>query len=383
MRISLVNPAGYLPADAPWLPLGAVRLATLLEDAGHDVTLFDEEAFGLADLETVLDTDVLCLTGMSHQAERIRYWIARAKDRGIRSIVGGVHATLSTDALDADVVLTGPGELVIADVVEGDSTNQIIRTSPTPEALEATPYPARRRYGWHRYAERSDGRPAIRILGAYGCPYRCRFCCNRQVSGGRIVFRSAESIGREIEENREDLGDVDVVFAMSAFTVNRRWTREVCEVMARLGTRWKATTRVDIVDREIIQAMKDSGCYALGFGVESGSDRVLEVLGKRTTSEQARDAFAICREVGLDSWAMFMSYVPGEDAVSLAATESLAKELSPPLGWTVQRYSPLPGSEFWDDLDRWGMRVGRDEIPGSFGPVGFVPHTFCTDERAA
>jgi radical SAM superfamily enzyme YgiQ (UPF0313 family) len=75
---------------------------------------------------------------------------------------------------------------------------------------------------------------------------------------------------------------------------------------------------------------------------------------------------------------MFMTHVPGETSDSLAATRRLAEELAPPLGSTFQRFSPLPGSEFYDELEKWGKVQDRREELG-FGPVAFIPEAFAAD----
>ncbi|GAG52131.1 unnamed protein product, partial [marine sediment metagenome] len=210
-----------------------------------------------------------------------------------------------------------------------------------------------------RYRERVGDLPAIRVVGARGCPFACKFCCNPALTNRRFQFRKPESVAAEIAAAQEELGIKAVVFAMSDFTLNRNWTEQVCEKVGALGVKWKATTRDDLVDRELLRLMKESGCVALGFGVESGSDRVLAILGKGTTTAQARQAFAWAREVQLPTFAMFMTHVPGETPESLAETQRFAKELAPPLGSTFQRFSPLPGSEFYDELETWGKVVDR------------------------
>ena len=95
------------------------------------------------------------------------------------------------------------------------------------------------------------------------------------------------------------------------------------------------------------------------------------------TAEQARQAFALCREERIPTWAMFMTHVPGETPATLQATHALAEELDAPLGSTFQRFSPLPGSYFWGHtLEPHGVVCDRTQVPGTFGPVGFKPNAF-------
>ena len=101
MKVAFINPKGFLPADA-WMPLGALQLATVLA-ADHDVILVDEEHFEV-DPESIQDCDVLCVTGMSHQAAGIDQWIARGNRWNKRVIVGGVHASLNPEMIKNAIV---------------------------------------------------------------------------------------------------------------------------------------------------------------------------------------------------------------------------------------------------------------------------------------
>ena len=374
-----MNPRGWLKAE-PWMPLGAVGLATLLSRR-HEVSFVDEERFGGVGAEVIEDADVVCITGMSHQAEGIRLWASRARLMGKWAIIGGVHATLSDDTFEEATVVVGPGERVIGEMVDKPGRWSSRHWALPLMSPDAYPWPDREMFRWGEYRERMGGLPAIRVVGARGCPFRCKFCCNRELTGGKMKHRLPHEIEAEIRDGIARLGIKAVLFAMSAFTVNKTWAAGMSSRLGRLGVKWKATTRVDLVNREVLRAMKDGGCAGLGFGVESGDDAVLRVIGKGTTVAQAREAFAMCREVGLPTWAMFMTHVPGETPGSLRRTRMLAEELAPPLGATFQRFSPLPGSEFWGrGLEKWG-RTTVDRQAGGFGQVGFVPAAFDREAR--
>lgn len=375
MKIAFINPKGYLKSE-PWMPLGATQLATILAAAGHDVQLLDEEQFAVPQ-QDLQEADVVCITGMSHQADGIARWVRRCRDWRKRVVVGGIHATLALDHVEGAAVVSGPGEEIIERAVAGSEIDPH-QIAPPVDNLDTFPFPDRERFGWSRYQERMGDLPAIRVIAARGCPFACKYCCNRALTNGRLRLRDPEAVAEEIAHSQRQLGIKAAVFAMSVFTVSRKWTEEMCDRLAVLGLKWKATTRVDLVDRELLHLIKESGCAALGFGVESGSDRVLEILGKGTTTAQARQAFAWAREAQLPTFGMFMTHVPGETSDSLAATRRLAEELAPPLGSTFQRFSPLPGSEFYDELEKWGKVQDRREELG-FGPVAFIPEAFAAD----
>ncbi len=379
MRIAFVNAEGWL-RPGPWMPLGAVALCTLLARR-HDVTLLDAEQFPVPD-SAARDADLICVTGMSHQARGVAAWVGRARAWGKPVIVGGVHASISPREIAGAAVVAGPGEPVIERIVEdGAGAPAKILQVPELDDPDRFPVPDRRRFGWDRYRETLDGLPAIRVLGGRGCPYACRSCCNRGLTGGRVRLRAPAAIAEEIRRAQGELGIRGVDFALSVFSHDRTWALELCERLARLNVAWKATTRVDRVDLELLVAMRRSGCVALGFGVDSGDDRILRVLRKGITAEQARAAFALAREACLPTFARFMTHVPGETPETLARTRRFAAELAPPRGATFQRFSPLPGSPFDAELEQWGQVTERAD--GGFGPRGFVPWAFCEESAAA
>ena len=377
MKVAFINPKGYLQADE-WMPLGAIQLATVLT-AEHEVLLVDEEHFEI-EIDRVQECNVICITGMSHQASGIDRWIALANEWNKRVIVGGVHATLNPEMIKNAFVVVGPGEKVLPNLLEGPPRQEVIHALPIKN-LNKLPFPMRKEFGWNSYSEMYDNKPAIRVLAARGCPFGCRFCCNRRLTKGRFELRNPADVAEEISVAIQNLGIGSVVFAMSVFTLSRNWTVKMCRKLKALGVRWKATTRVDLVDRELLEVIKEGGCKALGFGVESGHNEILKILNKGTTTNQIRETFELAKKIDLPTFAMFMTHVPGETPETLSITKRFAEELDPPLGATFQRFSPLPGSPFFEEIHTWGQLVKREETQG-FGPMGFIPYGFISDNQS-
>ncbi len=377
MRVALINPKGYLDSNR-WMPLGLLRLATVLS-SNHDVKLLDEEVFNV-EADEIDGADVVCVSGMSHQQEGMKKWARLACEKEKQLIVGGIHTTLTDESFAGAAIVKGPGDEILPRLLDSLPVEGVFEAR-WPANLDSIPFPDRKKFGWERYGEKFQNRPAIRVLGAVGCPFACKFCCNRSLSGGKLILREPEAIAAEIESSRRDLGFEVVVFAMSVFSVKKSWAERMCGLLKDLGVNWVGTTRVDLVDRELLELFKSSGCIHLGFGVESGSDEILRIMQKGTTKAQARQAFSWAREVGLPTLAMFMTHVPGETLETLRETLEFAKELAPPLGCTFQRFSPLPGSEFYDELDKWGKVIERRGDRGEFGPIGFIANAFIGIEK--
>ena len=117
---------------------------------------------------------------------------------------------------------------------------------------------------------------------------------------------------------------------------------------------WGCNSRVDTVDRETLGFMRRAGCWIIGFGVESGSDEILERIGKGATVEQARRALAMCREAGIRPYAFFMVGLPGETERTAAQTLDLIRtigadfiEMNVPV--------PFPGTRLAEEAEREGL----------------------------
>lgn len=133
------------------------------------------------------------------------------------------------------------------------------------------------------------------MITSLGCPYKCSFCIP-----GTMDFKLRD-IDNCIEELRyiRSLGIREILFQDSTLTVNRKHIVRLCKRMIeeKLGMKWICLSRVDNVDRELLELMKKAGCHSIQFGVESGDEDVLKDIQKGITKEQVKNAFRWCKEV--------------------------------------------------------------------------------------
>jgi radical SAM superfamily enzyme YgiQ (UPF0313 family) len=150
-------------------------------------------------------------------------------------------------------------------------------------------------------------------------------------------------------------GAQQFTFYDDAFTVNQARTREICEEIQKRGLKveWDCETRVDMITKELLQKMKEAGCIAVWFGVESGCQNVLQSMGKNFNLNQARRAFKWAKEVGLLTEASAILGFPGETKESLMETVKFAEELNPILlGYYIA--TPYPGTPLYDFVKEKG-----------------------------
>src|SRR5690606_30846270 len=137
--------------------------------------------------------------------------------------------------------------------------------------------------------------------------------CSKSIFGKVIRFRSSQNIIEEMRELYDEYGVEQVFFEDDLFTQNRKRVLDFCDAMERElpGKKWGAMARVDTVDRETLSRMKQVGCIELAFGVESGSQAILDLLKKGITVEQVKRTFKLANEIGIVAGMFLIVGVPG------------------------------------------------------------------------
>jgi anaerobic magnesium-protoporphyrin IX monomethyl ester cyclase len=362
-------------------PLGLAYCAAAVEEwADAEVGLVDAVA-GKNGVDEILDVvaaerpDLLYVAAGTSTLWRDLAFLARAKaaSPGTATAVMGTHVSARPDdgfaGPGADFLVRGEPEATCADLaraVRGDvACNDVAGLSwrdgsrvvhnplrPLIAELDALPHPARRFFRPYHYDPpfMRHGRFDI-IITSRGCPYPCNYCSTGAYYGRKIRFRSNEDVLAELREMVEGEGVRQVGFWDDTFTIGKRRVVELCDLIAASGLdfSWMCMSRVDTVDDEVLAALKRGGCYLVIYGVESGSQRVLDRMGKMTTVEQARQAFEATARAGLEAAAFFMFGNLGEREEDMRATVDLAKEL-PASFASFNVATPYPGTAFYDEV---------------------------------
>ena len=186
------------------------------------------------------------------------------------------------------------------------------------------------------------------------CTFDCVYCQVGQIDifkDKREVFVPTERIIEEINVLLNDYGAKDIIFRDDTFTVDREHIIELCNEIVRLGLNkrfeWSCMTRVNLVDRELLKIMKKAGCWSMHYGVESGNQRLLDLIDKGITLQQVRDAFKWTREAGIEIKAFFMLGLPTETKEESLKTIAFSKEIDP--DWVQFTITvPYPGTRLYD-----------------------------------
>ena len=235
---------------------------------------------------------------------------------------------------------------------------------PFVENLDDLPLPAWDLIDRRRYIMPFTDEQFLLVATGRGCPFDCTFCADSAYYGKKLRLRSPGSVVTELERNTRQFGTRHFLFWSESFTMNRRFAKDVSREMLRRDVRvkWVCNSRVDHVDEEMMRLFKKSGCTMIGFGVESGSQEVLDGIRKRTTLDQAREAVRLCHDAGIEVVAHSVLGFPCDTRETILETIEFMKDLRVDF---AQFYCavPFPGSELhetarangWINTDDWTM----------------------------
>jgi radical SAM superfamily enzyme YgiQ (UPF0313 family) len=261
----------------------------------------------------------------------------------------------------ANVPMPQPANLpAIAGLVWRDGGGIVINPErPFIADLDDLPLPRHDLLPLEAYRAPLVGGPYAFVVTSRGCPGGCRFCIKHVSYGNSVRFRSPESVLEEIEQ-LAGLGVRKVNMYADLFTVNRDHVMGICEgILDRgLDIRWTCNSRVDFVDREMLDAMARAGCWMIAWGIESGDPRMLRRMRKGTTLDQIRRALRWSKDAGIMNWGYFIIGLPGETEESIRRTIEVSKQL--PLDIALFHIAaPHPGTPFFFEVvERGWFRPG-------------------------
>lgn len=222
--------------------------------------------------------------------------------------------------------------------------------------------------------------PFATMFTSRGCPARCNYCTAPTFYGNKTRVRSAEKVIEELEQCR-DLGYREIFFRDETFSAYKGRNYTIYDSMLSKGMdfTWVANGRVDMIDREQMVMMKKAGCHMLKFGVETGSQELLDRYKKGTTIEQAVETFRHAKEVGIDTHAHIIFGGPGETMDTISNTiEFVTNELQATTA-TFGILTPYPGTEIFDIVARDHPEIldGSDSTMENLHTTSFYTESLC------
>jgi len=430
MKILLINPVFEKPQfRLPNIsePLGLEYLAAMVMPE-HDVQILDGLPNGLS-YDQIINTikdfqpDIVGISIIYAFAIKI------AKDLSdiikkyfpdLMILIGGQNATFIADDLikhpSIDIIVSGEGEITFSELIKkwevenmkyevGSGKWEVritniksqISTIPglyykTPDGqikntgkrsaikdLDTLPLPAHSILKDKKYYERT-------IITSRGCGYNCIYCSTSSF-WGNYRARSIESIIKEIESLfAPDLfyATNRIVFVDDTFTIDKNRVKNLCKEFIKLQTKfkfsWGCNARLENITEELLITMKDAGCSAIGFGIESGSPKILKLLKRTYTPDDVIKVTRLCKKLGIHVDAGFIAGLPYETKEDMELTFSLMEKISGLPGLTI--LTPFHGTPVFNEPDKYGLTI-FPHLPeeNDIGKYAWIDNGYLTREE--
>ncbi len=363
-------------------PLNLMYLGGALENASMSVKIIDDdlEKLGHEEISRIASKIDPYVVGITATTSTIKNALNYSKllkkvlpDSLI--VIGGPHTTFqpvetlkSDDSLDA--VVMGEGEATMIELAEKycetnngklndikgityhDRKNDNIKMNPARPLirdLDTIPFPARHLVPFESYGatqnESSD------MITSRGCVFSCGYCSSSLIMGKKFRSRSPKNVADEIQEIVDRYKIKNIAFMDDTFMLNKNRANLIAdEIKSRgLDIGFVASSRVDMVDKTLIEKLKSAGLNTLYYGVESGSQRVLDLMKKGITLKQAEDAVKVAKDAGVDVLTSFILGFPGETRKEIDKTINFSIKLNADYS-QFSILTPFPGTPIYHEL---------------------------------
>ncbi len=394
MKILLVYTKTNIWNVPTQMPMGIAYLGAVLEKEGFSVEVFDQ----MVEEETLEDkikNNNFDLVAISANTPLIKgAWEAAKvvkKHSNAIVVLGGPHPTsLPEESLKkkfVDVVVRSEGEVTISELVKKISKNQSIERilgisykkgekiihnpeRPLIENLDSLPFPAYHLFKIDKYSlsqplkdRKTKASRAFYIMTSRGCPFGCIYCY-KGIYGRTFRARSPENIIAEWKYLVKELGATEIGVQDDVFNLDKKRALKICELLIKEKLNkipWLSINgiRADFTDLELLRAMEKAGCKRVGFGVESGSQSILNIIDKKLELNQIRKAFKSAKSLGLETMGFFMFGNPGENEETMDATIRFAQELNPDIA-LFSIATPFPGTPLFELVRKKGKFLVKD-----------------------
>jgi radical SAM superfamily enzyme YgiQ (UPF0313 family) len=370
----------------PFALLGLGYLAAVMEKENYKVDVIDcqVQQMTIEEFKKELERrqpDIVAVTSstLTYKSGLKLIKAAREACPNCITLAGGPHVTFWDDhALEEcpelDIVIRREGESTILELGQrieaGKSCSDVLGITyrkdgkivhnadrPYIEDLDSLPFPARHLWPMEKFTQYED---VLYLAMSRGCVYWCEFCCTVRMHGRKYRLRSAQHVVKELEYLYKTYGKTKFTFCDDAFTVDPPRVEELCSEIKKRGLKieWNCGTRVDMLTKDLLLTMKDAGCVSVWFGVESGTQQMLDAMKKGITPELTAKVLGWVREVGMKPVPNVILGFPGETKKSAWDTIKFIEEVAPDAVGFYNVATPFPGTPLYDQVKANGwLRV--------------------------
>jgi len=374
-----------------WAPLTLALIAAVLREDGFKVSLKDcsndEISFEQLEKEIRAFQPKLVVVNTSTpsiDSDLEVAGIVKRIDKDIKTVFFGIHPSALPEETfngntDVEFIAAGEPEYTIRDfaialrdklpidsvrgLIYRADNNRITYNEKRPfiEDLDELPYPAWDLINTNGYKLPITNRPFLLVLTGRACPYPCTFCAAGAFYGKKPRFRSWQKVVAEIKYVREKYNIQDFLFWSENAVFNKEQMYNIARGLEREvpGVRWVCNARVDIVDEDLLKTMKRAGCWMIGYGIEAGTQRILDLMKKGIRVEDIERAVKLTKDVGIEVTGHVIVGYPGETRDDILKTMKLLKKVDPDY---IQVYCsvPFPGSDLYEMAKKTNWLTSND-----------------------
>lgn len=356
----VVPPSPFLDDDKVIPPLGALYIKRYVQDnSNHTVDILDNRETDFSKYDII---------GFSSVTANIKYVEELLPINNKITVLGGPHITFYYNDLSTKIINN------VNHIIPGDGCEPFLsilneeNIKYLPDDRNQMPWRGEElsRYNCYMYGLKSTN-----MITSRGCPNSCYFC---EEANKPMRFKDINVIDNEIKECL-DLGYHFISISDDLFTINNKRVKKVCDIMKKYDMKFRCLTRANIFNKEMGKDLASSGCLEIGFGAESASQKILDIINKKTTVKQIKNTIDIVKDNGMCSRASFMLGLPGENNETLNETYSFIKN-SRLDDFIVFIYHPYRGTYIYDNIEKFDLELPHnyDDTMHTLGKQGRVPN---------
>lgn len=387
--------------------LGLLHLAAAVREEGYQPTIIESDLFDYSPDEVVEQILQQKPAFVGITLFTVGVWVAseiarklKLKRPDIKIVIGGPHvSSMGVETIERfpefDVAVVGEGEEVLIELLrawrEGRPLKEVpalifrdpesitLKVATTPKLainkdLDRLPFPA-----WDLLPDFPSAYlpavydfpkgPVASIAASRGCPFHCKFC-DTSTFGASVRAYSPERVFEMMQHLQARWGIQHVLFVDDLFTASKKRTTALCNLIIDNGLKmtWSCASRVDVINPDTLKLMKQAGCWEMSFGLESGSNELLQKMDKSASLEKSVRAIHWADEAGIRSKGLFMLGYPGEDEDTMAQTKAFVRSI-PLTIMNLTKFTPYPGSPIYRDI--YGTNI-RDDHWEKMNGMNFI-----------
>lgn len=351
MKVCMISPPTPFLEFYGFPPISLLYLSSYIKKYGYVSQIID-----LNISNEIPNADIYAISATTPQFPYAKELLPKLKEINPYSvtIIGGAHAThVPDDCKDFDRIIIGDGEKALLQSLEDieNGINNHIYLGEQIEDLDSLPMPDRQCIDINNYHYNINGEISTLMMSSRGCPYSCLFCQNSSKTDKNVRFHSNQYVIKEIESIKK-CGYKGIYFTDDMFTL-RRNLLELKPYLENMS--WQCQIRPDEKISNI-QTLEKMGCYHVGIGLESGSQKILDIVNKQSKIENIPKVISECKNNNIKVHPYLILGLPSESHETIKETIEFLRMIEPDsVGISI--FVPYPGTYIYNHLDQFDIKI--------------------------